>query len=122
MPAPPIVIPPIGVMPPIYIPPPGVAPPIYYPSVPSTGPGFPTNPIAPGGTTPPWGIPAPPVVWPGPTPPPPDPPTVAPPIVLPPTVWPPLGPNAPAGKTWVIAWIQGSGWHSLYVDLSQPKK
>jgi hypothetical protein len=62
------------------------------------------------------------VVWPGPTPPPPDPPTVAPPIVLPPTVWPPLGPNAPAGKTWVIAWIQGSGWHSLYVDLSQPKK
>ena len=26
-------------------------------------PGFPTNPIAPGGTTPPWGIPIPPGYW-----------------------------------------------------------
>jgi hypothetical protein len=26
------------------------------PNYPSQGPGFPTNPIAPGGTTPPWGV------------------------------------------------------------------
>jgi hypothetical protein len=36
------------------------------PGFPSQGPGFPTNPIAPGGTTPPWGpglSPSPPGVW-----------------------------------------------------------
>jgi hypothetical protein len=39
------------------------------PPYPSTGPGFPTNPIAPGGTTPPWGpgmTPQPPVAGWGP--------------------------------------------------------
>jgi hypothetical protein len=36
------------------------------PVYPSQGPGFPTNPIAPGGTTPPWGINVPPGIWPSP--------------------------------------------------------
>jgi len=48
---------------PIAGPPPGVvAPPIYYPPYPSTGPGFPTNPIAPGG--PPPGVVSPPIFYP----------------------------------------------------------
>jgi hypothetical protein len=113
--APPIVIPPVGAMPPIYIPPAGVAPPIYYP--PRVGP---KPPGGGGRPTPP--IYEPPVVWPGPAPAPPDPPdTVEPPIVIPPNVWPPLPPDIETGRLWVLAWIQGAGWHWLYCDLSQPK-
>lgn len=86
-----------------------VSPPIYYPPYPSWGPGFPTNPIAPGGpppvagwpgvgapifpsnpiapggTTPPWGIQLPPSIWPSPG----RPDNSLP--GLPPTIWPSPG-------------------------------
>lgn len=61
-----------GVAPPLFpthpIAPGGTTPPwgIPLPPIAGQGPGFPTHPIAPGGTTPPWGIPLPPGIWPSP--------------------------------------------------------
>jgi len=100
--------------------------PIYYPPGASQGPGFPTNPIAPGG--PPLGIwggaPAyPDHALPG------QPPHVSHPIVLPDTpehpiaqppgqVWPPIA--SLHTKTITLAWLPGVGYKWIVVEPSVP--
>jgi hypothetical protein len=102
------------------------------PAYPSQGPGFPTNPIAPGGSgnypsnelpggqggRPSNELPPIPGIWPPPSP--------AHPIVpvppgeeIPPgTIWPPIAPPNSDGKYIVVVFIPGIGYRYTVVDTS----